>query len=199
MRKNTVVYDFVRFNNPVLISFAGHVLESMTNNQYFPNAGPLLSTMQEELESMKTHHQASMKGDREESALTRKSKELLIKVLKKLADMVDDVADGDEAIIISSGFHLAKQPETTTRALVVVEAGDKPGTVVLRRQADPDAKSYLWEKSLDGKVWEFAGVSGITRHTISGLQALTRYYFHVAVVTSEGTSAFCEPVSKVIE
>lgn len=199
MKKNTVVYDFVRFSVPVLVTFTEHVVECMTGNEHFPMAASLLSEVAQENDVMKVHHQASLRGNREESALTRQAKERLLKLLKKTANIVDDVADGDEAIIISSGFHLAKQPEATTRALITAESGDKPGSVILRRQADPAAKSYLWEKSLDGKLWEFAGVSGTTRHEILNLKDATRYYFRVAVVTSEGTLAFSEAISKVIE
>lgn len=199
MRKNTVVYDFTRFSIPTLLTFVDGVIECLTGNQNFQQTQALLEQLRNCEAELRAHNLASQKGNREESALARQSKAELIKLLKKLANIVDDVADGNEAIILNSGFHMAKPASVGTRALLSAEAGEQPGSVIVRRQADPDACSYLWEKSIDGITWEFAGVSGVTRHVITGLKSVTRYYFRVAVVTSEGTTAFSEAISQIVE
>ena len=204
MRKHTVIYDFSKLSIPELITFSYHIYNSMNGNSRFPNPDISLELINVQTGNLSTHHIAAQGGSHEETALMRKTRDELVEILKKLANYVDRIADGDEATIMNSGFHLAKQPVPPQHAEFSVEAGEKPGTVDLKRQAVDGAKSYIWQTSQDvippdDRGWIFAGASTTVKFTVTGLNSVTRYYFRSAAVTSEGLTAYTEPVAKVVE
>ena len=199
MRKDSVVFDFTHFSVPVLSAFADHVYTCMNGNPRFPSCDYPLENVPTLRTQMMTYYNASQSGNHEQSALMRQTKDELIDGLKKTGNYVDRIADGDDAAITSSGFHLAKQPAAAQQVELRVESGELSGSVVLKRQAVEGAKSYVWQYSTDGIAYTFAGASSSSKYTITGLTPVTKYYFQVAVVTTAGTSAFSDAVAKVVE
>lgn len=116
---------------------------------------------------------------------------------------MDRIADGDEVIILSSGFNVPKERTAVRKVEFSVNSGDKPGTVLLKRQAVQGAKSYLWQyctgdSPANEKDWIFAGASTRADYKINELVVATKYWFRVAAVTVQGTTAYCAPVSKFL-
>ena len=63
--------------------------------------------------------------------------------------------------------------------------------------------AYKWQMSkvsddgTDG-VWVDIGITTRATFEVKGLEVMKRYKFRYAVVTPDGTTDYCEPVSKII-
>jgi len=124
-------------------------------------------------------------------------------IFRKLGYNVDRIADGDEAIILSSGFHLAKQPTPAEKAEFTVEAGDNTGSMWLIRKAVAGASAYIWQfyvgaETPTEELWVFGGSSTQASFQLSGLTSATKVWFRVAAVTKDGMQPFTDAIMKVI-
>lgn len=123
--------------------------------------------------------------------------------MRKIAMSVERIADGDGAVIVSAGFNLAKQRSTSSRSEFSVELGEKSGSVSLRRQRIDGARSYIWQYYIGDAPgneagWVTAQVTSQASVELTGLNPLTKYWFRVAAVTIQGTTAFCSPIMQVV-
>ena len=120
-----------------------------------------------------------------------------------LAAYVERMAIGDEAIIISSGFHCTKQPTPYNKLPLVINDGLLSGTVDAVFKAIETAGSYEVEYAI-GELptteagWKSAGKCTRAHLTISGLPVGVKCFFRMNATTPKGTTDFCEPVSKII-
>jgi len=65
------------------------------------------------------------------------------------------------------------------------------------------AVAYLWQMAIDdaagtGLVWIDIGNSTRANFDVSGLDVMKRYKFRYAAITPNGTTDYCEPVTKII-
>lgn len=200
MRKYKTVLDAIKMSVPEKIAFCENVSVSMkAEAETFKTPDKSLTEFDADVTNLRTSSQASLNGGRAEKAFMYQMEALVDEDLRVLSRYVDRIANGDDVIILSSGFHLAKQPIPAQKAIMEAENAKIPGTVNVKRQAVDGSKSYLWQHSVDGKEWTFAGASTSSRYTINDLIPVTRYFFRAASVTVEGTSAFTEPVSLVVQ
>ena len=114
--------------------------------------------------------------------------------MRKEAKYVEQIADGDEAIMIGSGFSVPKQPAPAQRPEFSVEPGQRPGSVLLRRQTVKGAKAYIWQYCVNvvpegEEGWTIAQVSGKASVELNDLALVTKYWFRVAAVMPLTASA----------
>ena len=123
--------------------------------------------------------------------------------MRKQARYVERIADEDSAIVLNVGFSLAKQPIPAQRTELSVEAGKSSGSVLLRRQAVPGAKSYIWQYCINAipeteNGWTIAEVTGKASVELNNLNPVTKYWFRVAAVTSDGTLPYNDPIMHIV-
>ena len=203
MKKNTVVLDFLRFSIPNKIVFGRTVLSKMILIALFGDPDVPYATGTEIVNKLETHYMLSRSGDHEQVALMHQAEEEFNDFFRKLGYYVDRVADGDEAIILSSGFHLAKQPVPSERPEFTAEAGDTPGSIWLKRKAVIAATSYVWQYYIGAEAptedkWLFAGSTTQTSYEMNGLTSGVKGWFRVAAVTRDGMQPFTAPIMKVV-
>lgn len=203
MRKNTVVLDFLKFSIPNKIAFGRTVLSKMSVIALFANPDVAFTVATAAINKLETYYMSSRGGDHEQIALMHQAENEVDDLFRKLAYYVDRVADGDEAIILSAGFHLAKQPIPSEKPEFTVEAGGAPGIMLLKRKAVADASSYVWEYYVGAEVpteekWLFAGSSTKASYEMKGLNSGDKVWFRVAAVTKEGMQPFTDPITKVV-
>jgi len=203
MRKSHVLFDFVTTVPSVKVVFGRHIYTSMSENEYFPNPDIALVVLKEKTDQLEQKLIAALNdGKTEKAELNRVEKEW-DKLMRFEALYVDRIADGDEAIMKSAGFNVSKQPVTNPKPELWAEAGDQPGTVKLHRQALPGAKSYVWQYCINTfpeseSQWVFADATSKANVILENLTPVTRYWFRVAAVTTEGTLAYCDPIMHVV-
>ncbi len=203
MRKNTVVFDFIRFSVPNKITFGRTVLAKMSTIRQFSTPDVPYEVVTTAVNSLETYYISSRGGDHQQMALMHQAEVLVDDYLRKLGYNVDRVADGDEAVILSTGFHLAKQPVPAERPEFSAEAGDAPGSSWLKRKAYPGASSYVWQYYISPEApteekWLLAGSSTQATYLMSGLPLGEKGWFRVAAVTKDGMQPFTDPIFRFI-
>jgi hypothetical protein len=204
MKRNHVVLDFVRLSIPQEVEFTKNVIARLRASPKFSGSPITVDELEAKMTLLETRSIAAQGGGKEATALMHQTEAELLDMLRKVGRYVDLLADGDDAIILSSGFNLSKQPAPSSRPDFSVELGEKPQTVTLRCKAQDGAKAYIWQYCIgdapatNDADWVTAQVTSKTQAELTGLTPLTKYWFRVAVVTSAGTGAYCSPVMQVV-
>jgi hypothetical protein len=203
MKKVHVVFDFIQLPIPEKISRGRKVYSGMSDNASFPNPDVPLNELKDANDLLEVSHLSARNGGKEKTVLMRQAEEAWNDKMRKEARYVERIADEDPAIVISAGFNLAKQPIPAQRSEFSAEPGKSSGSVLLRRQAVPGAKSYIWQfcinvlpETEDG--WKIAEVSGKASVELKNLNPVTKYWFRVATVTSNGTLPYNDPIMHIV-
>jgi hypothetical protein len=204
MKKDRIVLDFIKKPVPSKIEFSRNVFTRMSGNPNFLHPDVSLEELAAKITLLETRSVAALNGGKEAKALMHQTEEELDDFLRKEAGYVDRTADGDDAIILSSGFNLAKQPASAVRPEFSIELGEKFGSVSIRRQAVAGAKSYIWQfcigemPAANDADWVTAQVTSKATVELTGLTPLTKYWFRSAAVLISGTTAYNPPVMQVV-
>jgi len=203
MKKLKVILDFIRFAIAEKIAFYRSVILSLTDNDAFPTPDVSLTSAKTAVDDLENAFIASKDGSRTAISVMHDKEEAADAILRTLAAYVDRMAAGDETKILSSGFHLSKQPTPIQKAPLTVEDGANSGSVKLVAKAVEKAGAYIWQHAKDAlpeteSEWINSGTSTRSYYELTGLTVASKYYFRVAAVTPDGTSDFCAPVMKVV-
>ena len=203
MKKDKVVFDFIKLTATEKPEFGTNVEIKMTGNQKFPTPDVTLVDMKAKNDLLQSRSVAALSGGKEATVLLHQAIEVWDDTMRKMAKYVDRIADGDGAVILSGGFNLAKPNTPGQRAEFTAVNGTKSGTVSLHHSAIDGAKSYIWqycsgETPVDENGWTLGAVTTKASSEIAGLTPLTKYWFRLAAVTVDGTTAYCQPIMQVI-
>jgi len=106
--------NFKTYNQADLLAKAGHIVARLKDNAYFPEPWPAPLPPLETIEGLVSRYalayQAALNGDRLKIAERNAISEELIQQLKKIAHYLEVIADGNEAILISSGYDVSHEP-----------------------------------------------------------------------------------------
>ena len=146
---------------------------------------------------------ASRSGDHEQIALMHQSEDDFDHSLRTPGNYVDRVANNDEAIILSAGFHLSKQPAPSEKPEFSVQYGETSGSIWLVCKRVQGAKSYVWQYAPDVEAphesdWKFGSASTQVKYLLTGLTPASKVWFRVAAVTSDGLQTYSKPIQKVV-
>lgn len=204
MRKLKVVLDFPEKSVAEKIVFFRKVIANMkANADVFTNPDLSLDKATASVDTLETYYLASLDGGRTATAALHASEAIVDDDFRILAAYVNRIANGDESIILSSGFNITKQPATTQKAELTVTSGTKSGSVKLISKAVAKSGSYIWQMAkgslpISESGWINIGYSTQADFEVSGLDVATICYFRRAAITPDGTTDFCAPVMKVI-
>ena len=203
MKKVHVVFDFIQLPIAEKIARGRNVYVEMNGNPTFPMPDVPLNVLKEDNDMLEARYLSALNGGKENTILMHQAEGVWDDDMRKTARYVERIADGDSAIVLSAGFNLARQPIPAQRSEFSAEAGKSSGSVLLRRQAVPGAKSYIWQfcinalpETEDG--WKIAQVTGKASVELIDLTPVTKYWFRVASVSSQGTSAYNDPIMHVV-
>jgi len=203
MKKVKVVFDFIQLPIPEKVARGRNVIAEMLANPSFPTPDVPLEVLRSSTDEMETRFLNARNGGKENTVLMRQAEGVWDDQMRITARYVERIAGDDSAVALSAGFNLAKQPIPAQRTEFSVEAGKISGTVLLRRQAVPGAKSYIWQfcvnslpETEDG--WKIAQVTGKASVELTELTPVTKYWFRVASVSSAGTSGYNDPIMHVV-
>ena len=203
MKKDRIVLDFKKLSGTEKVS-KGRSLESeMRGNAKFQNPDVTMDQLKEATDLLENSIVAAATGGKEETVLMHQAEDAWDNLVGLLARYVERIANGDGAIMLNAGFNLAKQPIPAQRSEFTVELGPISGSVLLRRMTAIGVKSFVWQYCKDpiperDSDWTIAEVTTQASVEIKGLTPMTKYWFRVAVVTKDGTSAFCTPIMQVV-
>ncbi|MBB3188494.1 hypothetical protein [Microbacter margulisiae] len=203
MKKIRALYDFIRFPIPVKITFCSSVLEQLTGNILFPEPDVPLAEAKTKVDKLNTTYLASKDGSHTAVSAMHDAEEEVDYDFRILAAYVNRIANGDETAILSSGFHIMKQPVSIQKPVLAAIDGDNSGYVYLIAKAVSTAGSYIWQMAKDKlpeteEGWSIAGYSTQAYFQVKGLDVAARYYFRMAAITPTKTTDYTPAVMKVV-
>ena len=203
MKKPKPVLDFVQYAISEKISFYHHVSEQLYGNPLYPTPDIPEAEAIAAVDALEAAMQAAKEGGAAAVSAMHDAAERADNIYRNLARYVERIAVGNETSILSSGFHISKQPVIKPKPELVALDGEHSCDVKLVGKAKDRGAAYRWQMSkvsddgTDG-VWVDIGTSTRATFQVSGLEIMKRYKFRYAVVTPVGTSDYCEPVSIII-
>lgn len=177
---------------PDKLQRTSEIITAMTGNANFPTPNPDLADVETARAALAAAFQKALDGARTAKADQRTKNDELNELLRPLRDYVNEIAVGDEDIVLSSGFEASKIPAPIGKMPQVVNleisSGDGDGSVTLKWKAIYGAKTYQIEISEDNGT-TFRPETSTTRSLKNVVEGLTlaRYYtFRVAAIGAAG-------------
>jgi hypothetical protein len=205
MKTQKINMSFAAYGDAVFEQKAQAILSSMTNNPAFPNPVPTLQEVTNALAQYSADLVAAASLDRTAVAMKNKSRTLLENLLRQLGMYIMYVANGDAAILTSSGFTLSKLPEPnyiTNPGNVTLANGVSTGVMEVSVGAVKGAKGYVYqiagEEPVTGTEWQSTN-SSRSKFTYTNLQPGKRYWVRVAATGSGEQIAYSPVASQFVQ
>ena len=198
-----ITNGFEALSDANLVIRTNQIVADLTAN--FSSA-PGLAALTSSKTLFETAVTSAKEGGKYEVAIKNQRRSELIEQLHLMGNYVLYTCAGDRVMAISSGFSIAKAP---TPAPPVTQAqnqkldnGINSGELDYSFEKVPGAKSYVYQATPDpitnNSVW--SNEMGTKRRFVfSGLESGKRYWVRVAAVGSNGSPAYSDPVSRVVQ
>lgn len=188
MKTQKVKISFSSYSDADFETKAGHIFASMTGNPAFGTPIPTLAEVQASIAKYSTDLVAAATLDRTAVAEKNKSRKQLELLLGQLGMYVMYIANGDAAILTSSGYTLAKEPASrfiTNPGNVTIANGITSGQMRVSVKTVDGASVYSFEISevepVAGTEWQ-STTSSKAKFTFKNLQPGKRYWIRVAAI-----------------
>jgi hypothetical protein len=199
MKKASVLIDFIKIAIAEKIVFLRNVVEKLTGHATFTDPDVTLAEGKVKADKLESTSMAAKDGSHTAVSAMRDAEKEADTYLRKQAGYVNRVADGNETLILSSGFHTTKQyPNGYDKLPLEALDGKNSGSVLLKAKAMDKTGAYIWQSSKNLIDWTTLGHSTRADFEVPGLTIGEIYYFRVAGITPNGTTDFTEPVMKVV-
>jgi hypothetical protein len=186
-----------------LTKLTRHIVDSMKDNTQFPNPPHALADVEILLGRYSGALSEAGKFDREKIAIKDNVKAELRLILRDLAHYVTQIAKGDRALLISSGFDLnvqrVKRLQAPPKLVVDLEVA---GQATTRLKRIPRTRAYVHQYTPDpltsNSVW-ISETKTVPEHIFTGMEAGSRFWFRVIVIAKNGEKVYWEPVTRIIQ
>ena len=186
--------------------FANNVVTNMTGNENFPSPNPTLDALKTASNTMTTaaeEVETARKLVQVKLSILYQQESIFDGVITQLGTYVDNVSNGDEAIILSAGMDVQKEKTASSLPSKITSvnatSGDNDGEIDLSWDSESNVKSYVVEIAINSTTldWKHALVSTRSKAELTGLTTGTPYQIRVAAVGSVGQGPWSDPILKV--
>jgi len=181
-----------------VIAFAGHVVQSMTNNPDFPSPAPPLASVQADIDAL-SRAQSTVRSRLHGAAKTRDSYLATVRLdLGSLIAYVQTLAHGADVdvaaqLIASSGFFIKRRGVHPKQQAAAVP-GRVSGSVRLTAPFAGKRAAYAWEVSEATGAWTALPDTTQASTRIDSLTPGCFYRFRWRALTRTGMGDWSEPV-----
>jgi hypothetical protein len=203
--KQKVVIDYGGLSDANLKVKSENVVIAMTNNQAFPQTTPTMAEFAVMQTNFATALEKAVNGDRILGALKNQAREVLLVGMNQLAGNVNFVANGDKAILLSSGFDLTSPGESVTfldASILKMTDGNAPGELKFNWSKVEHAISYAleWTKEIPtaNTIWHSEPTS-IREFIVKNLDSGTRIYARVRAIGHKGLVSVSEVQTRIVQ
>lgn len=200
-----ILKSYKRERDSDLATTSKRIVEKMENNSNFPNPPEALAKLKS---LMPVYHDSvvNAKGrDKEMVAVKKAKKAELIALLTELDNYVTVTCNGDEAMLLNSGFEVSGQTERpqpmSTIQKLEVELGP-PGEATVRVKRIRGARAYMHQYTTETPtsetVWISAGNTD-AYYTFQGLKSFTKYWFRIVALGTRGQTIYSPVESRIIQ
>ena len=205
MRIQKISLSFTRYRDAEFQKKATFILNSMLNNIQFVDPVPTLAELQAAVTSYTDALNAASGMGRNDVAQKNKCREELEGLLSQLGMYVMFIANGDAAILTSSGFTLSKMPEPayiSNPGNVTLKNGVTSGELVSSVPKVFSARLYFHELSeaipADDTVWD-RSQSSKSRFVFSSLIPGKQYWVRIAAVGTGEQIAYSTVATQFVQ
>ena len=170
------------------------IVLKMTGNDNFPSPDPDLLTISSKAVACSNAYDAALNGSKQQKSELTQAETKLIAILDRVASYVDNIAAGNETIILSAG--LQTQVDSTPAAVPDAPLLSKlvNNNVPLSLKASWNkvefAKAYLIEQNntetLEEDKWQLVAVQTQRTIIVAGLTSGSKYAFRVKALGIKG-------------
>ncbi|MBD1434829.1 hypothetical protein H8B06_18540 [Sphingobacterium sp. DN00404] len=208
--KQQALGGFKRASDEAVLVKGKTVLLAMTNNPNFENPNPSLAAV---VEVVATYEQKLSvarwrRSSPEDTAIKNEARNVLEKMLKRLAFYVTHAADGNLSVLLSSGFDVSSLPQKsdvpTGVTGVCLRDGGQSGQMRLDFDKNKLAKIYEYQIcEVDSRGlpddWSEGYITTSSRQNIiAPLTFLQRYGVRIRAINGYGRSEWSEIVIHVV-
>ncbi len=196
---------FDSLSDPDFETKASSIYASMLGNTHFPTPTPDLPSIDAAIQDFSTAFIAAQKKDKDAVAVKNQLRDTLIGILIQLANSVMTTANGDKTMLISSGFDLAKEGESTPivkPASISLTDGLNAGELVVKVPRIKGSIGYGPQYTTDPLTatsqWT-TFMTSTSKYTFSNLQPAKKYWCRVAVVGPYNQHVYSDAVSRIAQ
>ncbi|HCN82976.1 MAG TPA: hypothetical protein DIT07_05050 [Sphingobacteriaceae bacterium] len=206
MRVPSLIKSYVNVSDADLEVKSSHIETRLTDNPDFPDIAPALAVFTGFQNTFSLALGKAVSGDKVAIALKNQAKESLVENMRSLALQIESRSNGDKAKLLSSGFDLASDGESTPAleapANFKVSEGPNSGQVISVVKGGWKNVAYSHEYTLSppdvNTIW-LAKTSTTAEYTFSGLPSGIKAYFRVAVIGSKDQVHYTEVHSRMVQ
>jgi hypothetical protein len=196
--------NFRKYNDSELEEVAFFICNRLRTNEEWTDILMLLPPIEETLKQFQHYRHESWTGDTNMILIKNDFKEKLILLLRELGETVQLKANGDEWLIITSGYKAVKPPKKTNLEKpdeFKVLPGKQNGQIILQAKRVKGAKAYLFQYTR-GPVnnetrWETI-TSTQRKIVISNLPLGIQFFFQMAAIGARNQIAYTNVVPRYI-
>ena len=202
--KNRIVSSYKIEKDNDFIATLKLVTTNLDGNASFPNPPEALANIKKKLPDFEAAVVNAKGRDPLKVSLKNDLRAILEAELKKLADFVTQVSNGDRSLLLSSGFALRSARTeaglgSISNLQVVI---DRPSEATTRIKRVNGARSYVHQYTAEpltsGSIWTSKTLTD-TSYTFTGLESAVKYLFQVIAIGFKGQEAYSPMVKKVIQ
>jgi hypothetical protein len=211
MRKEKVISNYGLWSDYELSTLAGRVLKAMqeaNTTANFPTPNPGLDVLETLVNTYIAHHEiASRRGSALEISQKNESREALLVGLRNLAHYVNEIANGQLSMLLSTGLVLVAQPSSSQLPLVPQRLRLRDGRISGMVHIDMAPVKGAWDYEIaigdsvneQGEIqWNQTLMTTSSRgNFVMDLTPGTQYYVRVRARNGKGTGDWSEPVSLI--
>lgn len=203
--KISINFSSGKYTDSELNVKANHIIEKMTGNAAFPTPEPTLEAVQEASDTYYNALDNVHDGSKEDTARKNHLRLTLEGLLRDLAAYVLRVSQGNDVLILSSGFDLYKKPEPVgplrKPTNLAVKPGANKGSMELSCNAVSHATFYEFEyrevASENGNGW-LKSTSTKRKLLVQGLTSGKEYAFRVAGAGADPSRTWSNEITSFV-
>ncbi len=204
MKKRKLIINFTRYSVEVFIEMVRFIIIKMTGNTNFTTPDPKLVDLEALTDDLDEKCALAKSGDRQAHIDMIASRNRLEAALHNEALYVERIGQDDEAILVSSGFPLTKDPSPAKRKSFWLMRGPNASDVLAGCSAYPKARAYVWQRYVganppaDANLWIWTGVSTQAKMGLTDLDPASRVWLRYCAVTKNGMMEWSNPIDIIV-
>jgi len=194
-----------RYADSDLTVKTGHIVEKMTGNINFTEPEPALANVTAANNAFVLSIAKAQNGSKEDTVIKNNCRTVLETILKSEADYVQRISNGDEAIILSSGFDVNRRPGTVGQldkpTNLTLMPGNNHGTLWFSCDVVANASFYVIEYTEGPVTADSVWIQTTTTKHKLLIEALTsgkQYFFRVAGGGSDPSRVWSDTVNSFV-
>jgi hypothetical protein len=196
--------DFKKYPQVKLSGFSSSIAQRMSDDARFSNFTLMIDELKVLNLALSTAASNAVNRDKEKIAIKSKCMNAVCEKLDVIAVNIELMANGDEVLVMASGFELYKKPTALTQLLaptgLVVVNDPEVGAIKANWKEQAGAVNYGILYQLDGETeWRNGTYTTSREIVLSGFKSGSIIWVKVyAMGTREIKSTTCEPVSVMV-